>query len=205
VRLALVPRQAEFYELFAAAGRNAHEAAQLVARRFEEYPNTEIKQRDVKELEHAGDRLTADLIRLLNTQYITPFDREDIFDLARAIDGIVDEIEHASDLLSVYRLESVLEQAKQQTSLIVSATEQVAAALGNLRTLKGVGEQLSEIREREDEGDALLREALKELFSDESASPRLLIGWKDVLEALEESLDACDKVANLVGNIAVKN
>ena len=102
MRLSLVPRPAEFYELFTEAGANALEAAQKAETRFREFPNSTVTQADVKATEHEGDRITRDLIRLLNTQYVTPFDREDIFALATAIDDVVDHIEEATDLLELY-------------------------------------------------------------------------------------------------------
>ena len=103
MRLALTPKTTEFYELFARAGANALEAARLAEQRFREYPNASVAQADVKAIETAGDAITHDLIQLLNTQYITPFDREDIYELATAIDDVVDNIEEASDLLDALR------------------------------------------------------------------------------------------------------
>jgi uncharacterized protein len=105
VKLALVPRTTEFFDLFSRAGQNALEAARLAETRFREYPNTSVTQADVKAIETAGDQITRDLIQLLNTQYVTPFDREDIFQLATAIDDVVDNIEEATDLLELYRIE----------------------------------------------------------------------------------------------------
>ena len=102
MRLSLVPRTSEFYDLFTAAGENALEAARLVDARFRAFPEREVRQAQVKELENKGDDLTREIIELLNTQYITPFDREDIYELAKAIDDVVDFIENASDLLTLY-------------------------------------------------------------------------------------------------------
>ena len=103
MRLALVPRTTEFYDLFTAAGENALEAARLVERASATFPSARCARHEVKELEHKGDELTREIIELLNTQYITPFDREDIYELATAIDDVVDHIENASDLLDLYK------------------------------------------------------------------------------------------------------
>ena len=105
MRLALVPKTTEFYVLFTRAGENMLETARLAERRFREHPQPSVAQKDVKELENRGDDLTREIIELLNTQYITPFDREDIYDLAKAIDDVVDYIENASDLLGLYKVE----------------------------------------------------------------------------------------------------
>ena len=111
MRLSLVPRPAEFYELFTEAGANALVAAQKAESRFREFPNSSVTQADVKGVEHEGDRITRELIQLLNTQYVTPFDREDIYELTTAIDDVVDHIEEASDLLELYGVESPTKQS----------------------------------------------------------------------------------------------
>ncbi|MGH9102422.1 MAG: DUF47 domain-containing protein, partial [Acidimicrobiales bacterium] len=159
----------------------------------------------VKDLEHEGDRLTAELYQLMNTQYVTPFDREDIHDLARAIDDVVDHMELASDLLGLYRIEATMDQAVEQCALLVGATEHLAGALGQMKGLSGVQRHLAGIKRREDEGDRVVRDAIAALFEDEDVSPRMIIQWKDIFEALEDALDACDTAGHLIGGIAVKN
>jgi uncharacterized protein Yka (UPF0111/DUF47 family) len=159
----------------------------------------------VKELESEGDRLTHDLIQLLNTQYVTPLDREDIYALATAIDDVVDHIEHASDLLGLYRIEGPMEQAVEQARVLVSATEALARALASLRTPANARRHLVEVKRLEDEGDRIVRDAIAALFEDEEVSPRVIIRWKDIFEALEQAVDACDRTANVIGNVVVKN
>ena len=111
MRLALVPRPTEFYDLFTEAGANALLAAQKAETRFREFPSSSVTQGDVKSLEHEGDRITRDVIQLLNTQYVTPFDREDIYELATKLDDVVDYIEEVSELLELYGIESTTRHA----------------------------------------------------------------------------------------------
>ena len=142
MRLALTPRTSEFYELFARAGENALEAARRAERRFREFPSASVSQADVKAIETAGDAITRDLIQLLNTQYITPFDREDIYELATALDDVVDNIEEASDLLELYGVEQPTRQSIEQCRILVGAVEHLCAALARLkgwRVLQGEG------------------------------------------------------------------
>ena len=120
VRLSLTPRTSEFFVLFARAGENALEVARLVERRFREHPNSGITQEVVKAAETEGDGITRDLIQLLNTQYLTPFDRDDIYMLAIEIDDVVDELEEASDLLGLYGIELPTKHAVQQTGRLGS-------------------------------------------------------------------------------------
>jgi len=205
MRLALIPKTSEFYELFGEAGANALEIAKKAETRFGEYPNASVTQADVKELEHVGDRLTAEIIQTLNTHYVTPFDREDIYELATRLDDVVDHIEHACDLLELYSVQSPSRQALEQCRILVAATELLAAALAQLKSRQGVQERLVEVKRLEDEGDRVVRDAIAALFHDPRIDPLIVIRWKDIYEALEDALDACETAANVVANIVVKN
>ncbi len=205
MRISLTPRTTEFFVLFARAGENALEAARLVERRFLEHPSSGVTQEEVKAVETAGDGLTRDLINLLNTQYLTPFDREDIYLLATEIDDVVDYLEEASDLLGLYAVEMPTRHAVEQCAVIVRACQQLAVACDNLKGMRGVQTALIELKRLEDEGDGVLRGALGALFRDERIDPLIVIRWKDIYEALERALDACETAANVIGNIVVKN
>jgi predicted phosphate transport protein (TIGR00153 family) len=205
MRLALVPRPTEFYKLFTRAGANALEAAQKAETRFREYPDSSVTQADVKEVEHAGDQITHDIVQLLNTQYVTPFDREDIYQLATAIDDIVDNIDEACDLLELYGVESATKQALEQCRILVAATEHLARALAELKSRRGVQEELTGLKAMEDEGDRVVRDAIADLFRDSRIDPLVVIRWKDIFEALEAAIDACESAGLVVGNIVVKN
>lgn len=205
MRLALVPRTTEFYDLFAAAGRNAHEAARLTEIRFRETPEPSVTHARVKELETEGDHVIRDVFELLNTQYVTPFDREDISSLARAVDDVVDYVEEASDLLDLYRIEAPMEQAIAQCRVLVEASAHLERALGSLRNFRGIDSAILELKRLEDEGDRIARDAIASLFEDEDVSPRTMIRWKDVFEALERAIDACETAGHTVGNIVLKN
>jgi uncharacterized protein len=205
VRLSLTPKTSEFFVLFARAAENALDVARLVDRRFREHPNSGVTQEQVKAAETAGDGVTRDLIQLLNTQYLTPFDRNDIYMLAIVIDDVVDELEEASDLLGLYGIELPTKHAVQQTALLVAAAEQLAIACDNLKSFAGVQEALVELKRLEDEGDRVLREGLAALFRDDRIDPLMVIRWKDVYDRLEQALDSCETAANTIGNIVVKN
>ncbi|HEV8602326.1 MAG TPA: DUF47 family protein [Gaiellaceae bacterium] len=205
MRLALVPRTTEFYVLFTRAGENMLETARLVERRFQEIPDTSVRQVEVKALEHKGDELTREIIELLNRQYITPFDREDIYGLAKAIDDVVDYMDEASDLLGLYKVERRMEQAVEQCRVLVAAAELLSRALADLRHLPRAERHLVEVKSLEDEGDRIAREAIAGLFEDTELDPRTIIRWKDIFEGLEDAIDACETAADLVGNVVVKN
>jgi predicted phosphate transport protein (TIGR00153 family) len=203
VRLALTPRTSEFYDLFARAGQNALEVARLAKQRFEGIPDSEVRQSEIKELEHEGDRVTREIVELLNTQYITPFDREDIYALAQSVDDVVDHIDEASELLGVYKVERPSLEAVRQCELLVAAAELLANALANLKSLKSASEHIVQLKQIEDEGDVVVREAIAELFDQDDV--KTIIRWKDIHDALEEAIDACEEAANVIGNIVLKN
>jgi len=205
MKISLTPRTSEFFTLFTAAGENALEVARLVERRFREHPNSGVTQEQVKATETAGDAIVRDLITLLNTQYLTPFDREDIYLLATEIDDVVDYLEEASDLLGLYGVALPTKHAVQQCSIIVKAVEQLSIACANLKGLSGIQQTLVELKSLEDEGDRVFRDALAALFRDDRIDPLIVIRWKDIYEALERALDACETAANVIANIVVKN
>ncbi|HZN21149.1 MAG TPA: DUF47 family protein [Gaiellaceae bacterium] len=205
MRISLTPKTTEFFTLFGRAGENALEVARLVERRFREHPSSGVTQEQVKKEETEGDAITRELITLLNTQYLTPFDREDIYLLATEIDDVVDYLEEASDLLGLYGIEMPTRHAVEQCSVIVQACQQLAVACHNLEGMRGVDAALVELKRLEDEGDQILRDALGSLFRDERIDPLNVIRWKDVYEALERALDACDTAANVIANILVKS
>jgi predicted phosphate transport protein (TIGR00153 family) len=205
MKISLTPKTTEFFVLFAKSGDNALEVARLVERRFREHPNSGVTQEQVKAAETAGDAITRDLIVLLNTQYLTPFDREDIYLLATEIDDVVDYLEEASDLLGLYGVEMPARHAVEQCGIIVKAVEQLSVACANLKGMKGVQQALLELKSLEDQGDRILRDALASLFRDDRIDPLIVIRWKDIYEALERALDACETAANVIANIVVKN
>ncbi len=205
MRISLTPRTSEFFTLFGRAGQNALEVSRLVERRFREHPSSGVTQEQVKAVETAGDVLTRELVTLLNTQYITPFDREDIYQLATVIDDVVDYLEEASDLLGLYGVEMPTRHAVEQCRIIVGACEQLAIACDNLKGMRGVQEALVKLKSLEDEGDRVLRDAVGALFRGERIDPLIVIRWKDIYEALERGLDACETAANVIANIVVKN
>jgi predicted phosphate transport protein (TIGR00153 family) len=205
MRISFTPRTSEFFTLFSRAGENALQVARLVERRFREHPNSGVTQEQVKAEETEGDQITRDLINLLNTQYVTPFDREDIYLLATEIDDVVDYLEEASDLLGLYGVELPTRHAIEQCAVIVKACEQLSIACENLKGMRGVQEALVELKRLEDDGDRILRDGLAALFRNDGIDPLIVIRWKDIYEALERALDACETAAHVMTNIVVKN
>jgi uncharacterized protein len=205
MRLSLTPRSSQFYDLFARVGENALEAARAAESRFREWPSPTVGQDRVKELEHAGDQLTHDIVQLLNTNYVTPFDREDIFELATRTDDVVDHVFHASQLLDLYGVRESSPAAVEQCRVLVAACRALGTALASLRGPKDAERALVEVKALEDDGDRVQREAVGALFHDPAIDPLVVIRWKDIYEALENAIDACESSAHVIRNILVKN
>ncbi|HZP74401.1 MAG TPA: DUF47 family protein [Gaiellaceae bacterium] len=198
------PRTGEIYELLARAAANAHELAQLVERRVLEWPSGP-SQEAVKDLEHAGDRIAMELLGRTNAMFGMMLDRDDLVALAFAIDDVTDAIENASELFGLYGVERPTRPSFELCALLVRATEELAALLAELRGLHGSSDRIRAIKAIEDEADDVARAARASLFRDDRIDPVIVIRWKDVYEALEDAVDACDTAANLVGNVLVKN
>jgi predicted phosphate transport protein (TIGR00153 family) len=200
----LGPKTNEFYELFAAAGANALAAARAAESRLRDWP-AGVSQAEIKELEHVGDRITGELIGLINTQFITPFDRDDLFQLAGAVDDVVDAIENATELLGLYDVVQPTRQSLEQCRILVAAVEQLEQLLRTLKGKKISAPEIGEIKRLEDDGDACTRRAVGSLFDDERIDPVLVIKWKEIYEALEDAIDAVETCAHRIGNVLVKS
>jgi hypothetical protein len=206
MRFGFGPGSGEMFELLTSAGENAVATARAVERRFREYPSGSVTQDDVKELEHEGDRIVVGLLRCINAQFVTPYDREDLVTLVFAVDEVPDKIENASELLGLYGVERPTRQAIELCGLLVRATTELAALLARLRGLRGgSAEEIRTIKAIEDEADHVARAARAGLFKDDRIDPVIVIRWKDIYEALEDAVDACETAAHRIGNILVKN
>jgi predicted phosphate transport protein (TIGR00153 family) len=203
--LRLTPQRREFYDLYTQASANAVAIAERLVALLDSFPDqTADALRDIKELEHEGDRLTHDVIHLLNRTFVTPFDRDDMYRLAAALDDVVDHIDEAADNLDAYKVKVIPERAKEQAQVIRRAAAKLHEAVQLLEGFKDSRRHLTELRRLEDEGDRIAREAVAELFR--SGQDALsIIRWKDIHERLEEAIDACQGAADVLEAIVVKN
>jgi predicted phosphate transport protein (TIGR00153 family) len=203
-RISFVPQKREFFVLYSRAARNAVEIARLLVQLLNEFPRSDGLLRDIKELEHEGDRLTREVVDLLNRTFVTPFDRDDMYELATVLDDICDHIDEAAGNIAVYGVTEIRPFAKQQAEVILRSTQKLSEAVERIDGFKNADRQLHELRDLEDEGDRLNREAVSELFKTETDAIAV-IRWKDIHEQLEEAVDACENAADVLEAIFVKN
>jgi uncharacterized protein len=198
------PKEREFFDLFEEAGSNIVRAAELLERMLDQWPDHGELSRDVVVCEQEGDRITHDIIQRLNQTFVTPIDREDIYELASALDDVVDYTEEVADYLGLYKIEAPMEQAQALAHVLHAAARQIAQAMPRLRGFKDISHYTVEINRLENDGDRITREAVASLF-DNGIDPMVVIRWKDIFERLEEAIDATEHVANILEGITIKN
>ena len=203
-RISLVPQNREFFRLLERASDNALATARLLVRMLDEFPSNGNFLREIKELEHEGDRLTRELVDLLNRTFVTPFDRDDLYQLASALDDVCDHIDEAAGNIVGYGVEEVRPLAKEQAQVLLRSAEKLHKAVQQLDGFKDASAELHALRDLEDEGDRLNRDAVSDLFKSVD-DPIAIIRWKDIHEQLEEAVDACENAADVLEAILVKN
>jgi len=198
------PREREFFDLFEEAGENIVRAAEMLERMLDRWPDHGELARDVIVCEQEGDRITHDIIQRLNKTFVTPIDREDIYNLASGLDDIVDLIEEVSDFLGLYRIEAPMAQAQELARILHQATRQIAGAIPRLRTFADMSHYTVEVNRLENDGDRVVREAIASLF-ERGIDPMMVIRWKDIFERLEDAIDATERAANILEGVVIKN
>jgi len=206
VRLSQViaPRDRDFFDLFEEAGGNILRAARLLEEMLRDFPERNELARDILICEQEGDRITHDIIQRLNQTFVTPIDREDIHELAAALDDVVDYTEEVADYLGLYKIEAPMSQAQELAKVLHHAARQIAEAMPRLRGFKDLSHYTVEINRLENDGDRITREAIASLF-DNGIDPMVVIRWKDIFERLEEAIDATETVANILEGVVIKN
>ncbi|HYN51361.1 MAG TPA: DUF47 family protein [Thermoleophilaceae bacterium] len=200
----LAPRDREFFDLFEEAGANILRAAGLLEEMLRDFPERNELARDILICEQDGDRVTHDIIQRLNQTFVTPIDREDIYELASALDDVVDYTEEVSDYLGLYNIEAPMVQSQELAKVLHACARQIAEAMPRLRGFKDISHYTVEINRLENDGDRITREAIASLFNN-GIDPMVVIRWKDIFERLEEAIDSCERVANILEGIVIKN
>jgi uncharacterized protein len=200
----LVPRDRVFFDLFNQAGKNTLRSARLLKDMLQEWPDDRGLAREILLAEQEGDRITHDIVQRLNTTFVTPLDREDIYGLATQLDDIVDYIEESADFMGLYKIEAPMEQAEAMADVLVKCCEQLSGALEDLPRFKDLDHYWIEVHRLENDGDRLFRDALASLFAN-GIDPMVVIRWRDIFLRLERGIDACESSAHILEGIVIKN
>jgi uncharacterized protein len=204
VRLRLTPRETSFFGMFAAAADNLVAGAGLLTELLgaDTAGRASIAER-MRAAEHAGDETTHRIYRQLNSSFITPFDRQDIYQLAARLDDVMDAMEAAVDLVSLYQVDELPAAVADQVDVLVRAADLTADAMRRLRGMKDLTEYWIEVNRLENQGDQVYRKLLAHLFSGKYDALTVL-KLKEIVDALESAADGFEHVANTVETIVVK-
>jgi uncharacterized protein len=203
VRLRLTPKDESFYELFTEAADNLVAAADVLAEFFAKTEDRTELAAKLRDHEHAGDTTTHQIFRQLNSSFITPFDREDIYALASNLDDVMDSMEAAADMVELTGLGELPQEMSRQVELLQRAAHTTADAMPRLQAMKDLESYWIEVNRIENEADKLYRRLLSRLFSGDYDALTVM-KLKEVADELEEAADALEHVAHAVETIAVK-
>ena len=203
MRFRLIPREQSFFDLFEQLANKVKEGAEELLDLLKNYSDLEKKTQKILSIEHDGDELTHEVMRRLNTTFITPFDREDIHRLASSLDDVLDHLEGAAEYLRLHKIEQPLPQMISLAETLAQAARTGAEAMPGLRKMKGLDSYWVEINRLENEGDRLYRQTIADLFSGEFNAMDVL-KWKDIIEEIETAIDKLEDVANTIEGIVLK-
>ena len=202
-RFRLIPREESFFDLFELMAQKVQAGADALVELLDDYSDIDRKAGRVLDIEHEGDEVTHEVMRRLNTTFITPFDREDIHHLASNLDDVLDHIEAAAEYLQLHRIEEPLPQMKSLAETLALAARITAESMPFLRKMKGMDNYWVEINRLENEGDRFYRRTIAELFSGDYKAMDVL-KYKDIIEEIETAIDRLEDVANTIEGIVLK-
>lgn len=203
LRLRLVPREESFFDLFEEMASKVHQGAEELLDLLKNYSDLDRKTGRVLDIEHEGDEITHEVMRRLNTTFVTPFDREDIHRLATGLDDVLDHIEAAAEYLQLHKIEEPIPQMVSLAETLSNAAAKTAEAMPGLRKMKALESYWVEINRLENEGDRFYRRTIAELFSGDFKAMDVL-KFKDIIEEIEQAIDRLEDVANTIESIVLK-
>jgi len=203
-RLSFFPRDEQFFVLFNQMADELRAAAQLLEEMLTHSPPDAEKAKLIKDAEHRCDALTHDAIQRLHRTFVTPFDREDLYALAKSLDDVMDAIDHAAALVHLYKITVIRRGARELAHTVSASCDRVHSALEALANSKPVHPHGVEINRLENEADRIYQAAVQGLFESET-DPIMIIKWKELYDVLEEITDCCEDVANVIEGVVVKH
>jgi len=204
VRFRLIPREEKFFSDFITLADRIVSGATLLERMLASDPPAWDTALQIKQVESECDSITHDIIKRLNSTFVTPIDREDIHALAKSLDDVMDAIDAAAAVTRRYRMASLRYGARELASLTWQSAMQVKVAVEALERRKGVHQLAVEVNRLENAADDVHDEALRRLFEEEKDAITL-IKWKEVLDLLEDATDRCEDCANVLESVVVKH
>lgn len=206
--MAFGKKEVNYFELLSGMVACSHTAAQRLEQMLKNYTDVEKQADEIHDIEHQGDQLLHSLVAELNRAFITPIDREDILQIADGIDSITDAIEDVANLFDMLSIESVQDEAKEMAVLTVRCSHALCKAIGEFQHFKHsklLNEMIVDVNHIEEEGDRLHRRVVKALYRNKDLQTLEIIKWKEIYDAMENILDTCEDVADMLEGLVVKN
>ena len=200
----LIPREERFFDLFVEDAANVLDGARQLETMLRTFDNPDKAAKKIRETEHKGDEISHDIGRRLEQSFVTPFDREEIHALISGLDDVLDLIEEVADTFVLYHIGAPTKTSVKQAALVVQCCETLHQALSNLRGFRDLDKFVIEVHRLENEGDRLARSAIAGLF-DDGAKAMEVLKWKDIYSLLEDTIDKCEDVAQMIERIVVKH
>jgi hypothetical protein len=203
----LIPKEEKFYDLFEELINKIEEGGKLFLEMVEQYEYPLPKITKLKELEHEADVITHRTYEKMHKSFLTPLDREDIYALVNKMDSILDMIEASAARMNLYKVKKPTKVIIDQAKILNEAIRKVKFVVHAMRDMKNskmILDACVEINTLENEGDIVLRTAMVDLFEHEKDAIEL-IKWKEIFERIEEALDVCEDVSNIVEGIVLKH
>lgn len=193
-----------FFDSFRGLAELIGSSARLLGQVFDNPRESATIAAEIKKLERAGDEIVHSINQRIDTSFVTPLDREDIHLLAKRLDNVIDLIHGTSRRVSIFRVTEAREGAKLMTGLIEKCAVEIQAAIGSITKRQEMVERGRKIKVLEEEGDVLYAQSVARLFEVDNP-PLEVIKWMEIYEKLEEAIDECEDVANVLESIALKN
>lgn len=203
-RLRIVPSDEGFFDLFNAAAENCRDSAETLSKLIATLSDGADQYEDMQSYERRGDQITTDLLRRLDASFVTPYDRQDIHALTEQLDDVVDEMFSAASLVTLVQEDELVPELGELAETLVNMADELVALMGCLPAQEGARLRLERIDHLERQGNAIFRRGMGRLFSGDYEA-LAVIKWKDILQALESSLNTIEDASNVVEGILVKN
>lgn len=205
--LSFTPKEDKFYNLFIEDANIAYKAAKLLVDFLDDIGDLAKNIKKIKDVEHEGDKKQHEILKELNKTFITPFDREDIYSIAKGMDDIVDLIESTASRFVMLNVSSCTDEARKLSNMILDCCKEIITIMEDLKSMKtskNLSEKIIKVNGIEEKGDIISRDAIKKIFRG-NMEVIDIIKWREIYQYLEDTLDSCEDIANIVEGVVMKN
>jgi uncharacterized protein len=200
----IFPRDEQFFPMFNEIALRLTGCADLTAQIFAEPGRLDELASEIKRLEHEADQLTHGVNVAIDRSLVTPLDREDIHLLAHRLDNVIDLLDGTARRVQMFHITEMRPEAMRLSEVLRRAAAEIQSAVAEIKKPRTLHDRTRELKRLEEEGDTIYHEAVGALFAG-NPNPLEVIKWKEIFDKLEDAIDACHQVGNILESIALKN